>query len=173
MATLIGRSVCRNAWPTHFTRDRQQFDIRDLALRHPSPGVPTPLEAPLDRDRRDQICDCGLTPLSFERDTVFVPRAVCLSGISLAYQLLVVRLIRFLLWCRDNLPAETEPATLKMQLGLAFQVLGEQSELPAFDSVDVAADPPDGSGKIPVRIVIVPSPTVLPSKRIIELGINW
>ncbi len=172
VATLIAQSVRHTGWPTHLTRSKQ-INIQDLALHGTKNPPPMVVEARLDRDRRDQLIRSGLTPLASERDTAFVTRAVCISGSSLAYQLLTARVTRFVLWCKDNLPAETEPSALEMQLGLAFQVLSEQSRPPAFASAAITAGQPDDAGRIPVRITVTPSAVILPSKQKIQLEMNW
>ncbi len=172
IGTLIAQSVSQTGWPTHLTH-RQKFNIQDLALQHP-PGIPPMVvEANFDRDRQDQFIRAGLTPLVSERDTAFVTQAVALSGTALAYQLLICRMTQFLLWCKDNLPAETEPAILQTQLKLAFQVLSEQSRPPAFESVTIFTGPPDNEGHIPITISIVPSGSVLPSRQPIEMMLDW
>jgi type VI secretion system protein ImpC len=172
LGALVAQSVCQTGWPTHLTH-RQQFTIQDLALHSPSGQPPMAVEANFDRDRQDQFIRAGLTPLICERDTAFATQAIALSGTSLPYQLLVCRMTQFLLWCKDNLPAETEPSALESQLNLAFQVLSEQSRPPAFESVIIATGQPDGEGRIPVNISIIPSATVLPSRKLIEIGLNW
>jgi hypothetical protein len=96
-----------------------------------------------------------------------------LSGASLAYQLLICRMTQFLFWCKDNMPAETEPSILETQLRLAFQVLSEQSRPPAFESVTISTGRPNGEGRIPVNISIVPSGSVLPSRQPIEMTLDW
>jgi len=172
LGALIAQSVSHTGWPTHLTQ-RQKFNIQDLALHQPSGLPPMVVEAGFDRDRQDQFIRAGLTPLVSERDTAFVTQAVTLSGVSLAYQLLVCRVTQFLLWCKDNLPAETEPSILEAQLRLAFQVLSEQSRPPAFESVTISTGRPDSEGRIPVNFSIVPSGSVLPSRQSIEMGLHW
>ena len=80
---------------------------------------------------------------------------------------------QFLLWCKDNLPAETEPSHLEAQLRLAFQVLSEQSRPPAFESVTISTAPPNSEGRIPVNISIIPDGSVLASRQAIEMGLYW
>ena len=172
LGTLIAQSVSQTGWPTHLTH-RQQFNIQDLALHSPAGLSPMAVEANINRDRQDQFIRSGLTPVVSERDTAFVPQAVSLSGASLAYQLLICRMTQFLFWCKDNLPAETEPSILETQLRLAFQVLSEQSRPPAFESVTISTGRPNGEGRIPVNISIVPSGSVLPSRQPIEMTLDW
>jgi len=172
LGTLIAQSVCQTGWPTQLTH-RQKFNLQDLALQHTDGHALSSVEANFDRNRQDQFIRAGLTPLVSERDTAYVTQSVTLSGSSLAYQLLISRLSQFLLWCKDNLPSETEPSMLETQLRLSFQVLNEQNRPPAFESVTISTGPPNGEGRIPVNILIIPSGSLLPSRQTIEMGINW
>ncbi len=174
VGTLIAQSVCQSGWPTHLTQIRQ-IHIQDLALHTPSNRPPMVVETLMNRDRIDQLHRAGLSPLGAEggRDTAYLPKAVCLSGCSLAFQLLACRVTQFLLWCKDNLPSETNPEALQTQLRLAFQVMSEQSQPHGFDAMDISTGQPDGQGRIPVHIAVTPSSAVLPSRQPIEMNLDW
>lgn len=174
MGGLIAMAMSQTGWPTRFT-DRNQFQIQDLAL-HALPGLPPMvLEALMDRDRLDQFQRAGISPLTGQagRDHAFVPRAVTTSGRSLAHQLLAAQVTQFVLWCKDNLPAETNPAALETQLRLAFQVFSEQSRPPGFEDVRIKAGLCNDQGRIPVEIVVTPASFVLPSQEPIEMNLDW
>jgi type VI secretion system protein ImpC len=172
LGTLVAQSVGQTGWPTHLTQ-HQQFRIQDLALDHRPDRPPIGVEIVLNRDRQEQCLRAGLTPLVPERDSAFFPQAVCVSGSSLAHQLLICRLTQFLIWCQDHLPAETDPTHLETQLRLAFQVLSEQSRPQAFDEVTIRAGRPAPDGRIPVHFSIVPNHSLLPSRQAIVLELNW
>ena len=172
LGTLVAQSVRQTGWPTHLTH-HQQFRIVDLALDQRPDRPPVVVEIPLNRDRQDQCLRTGLTPLVPERDSAFFTQAVSISGITMAHQLLICRLAQFLLWCREHLPAEDDPARLETQLRLAFQVLGEQSRPPAFAEVTIRAHQPGSDGRLPVHFSIVPDRSVLPSRQPLVLELNW
>lgn len=172
--TLIAKSVCRTGWPTHLTHIRQ-VHLEDLAMHTPLNHPPMAVETLIDRDRLDQLHRTGLSPLGAEggRDTAFLSKAVCLSGHSLTHQLLACRVTQFLLWCKDNLPSETNPEALQAQLRLAFQVMSEQTQPSGFESMDISTGQPNDQGRIPVHIAVTPSSTVLPSRQPIEMDLDW
>jgi hypothetical protein len=174
VGTLLAQSVEKTGWPTRFT-DPHNFKLEDLALFSPNNGLPLPTETHLNRERLDQLARAGLTPLAAEegRDIAFTPRAVTIQGGSLAYQLLLSQVTRFILWCKDNLPAETSNIALQTQLKLAFQIFSEQSRPPGFASMDITTHSPDADGRIPVTLSVIPAAAILPSREPIELNLAW
>ena len=174
LGTLIAMTMSQTGWPTRFS-DKNRFQIQDLAL-HALPGLPPMvIETLMDRERLDQFQRAGISPLASQSggDHAFMPRAVTISGRSLAHQLLAAQVTQFVLWCKDNLPAETNPQTLATQLRLAFQVFSEQSRPPGFDHVRIEAGQQDDQGRIPVEIAVTPAAFVLPSQEPIEMNLDW
>ena len=172
LGSLIAQAVSRTGRPARFS-DPQHFRLQDLALHSDKGPKPIAVETLLPADRRDQMIRAGITPMTADRDTGFIPQAVTLSGGSLAFQLLTSQVTQFILWCKDNLPAETDPTALALQLRLAFQVFNEQSSPQGFESYDIQADSPKPDGRIPVRISVIPSPVFLPSRTPIEMYMDW
>lgn len=174
LGTLLAQSMGKTGWPTRFT-DPRLCCLEDLALIAKGSRLPAPSEAVLNRDRLDQFARAGLTPLAAEagRDKAFIPRAVTLQGKPLAYQLLLSQVTRLVLWCKDNLPAETSEVSLQTQLKLAFQVFSEQSQPPGFADVAITTRTPGKDGRIPVSFHITPAAAILPNQEAITLNIDW
>ncbi len=174
LGCLIAQSAVQTGWPTRFS-DQSQFRIQDLALHHP-PGIPPMVvEALFSRDRLDQLSRAGISPLTTEvgRDTAFLPKTPTLATTPLARQLLVSQVTQFLLWCKDNLPSETDPAALETQLRLAFQLFSQQSRPPGLEAIDILVDQPTKAGKLLVHVAVTPAPSVLPGRQPIELNLDW
>lgn len=172
--TLLAQSMGKTGWPTRLT-DPRICSLEDLALIAQEGQRPTPSEALLNSDRLDQFARAGLTPLAAEsgRDKAFFPRAVTLQGNAMAYQLLLSQVTRLVLWCKDNLPAETSEISLQTQLKMAFQVFSEQSQPPGFADVAITTQPPGADGRIPVTFHITPAASILPNQQAITLNIEW
>ena len=174
LGTVLAQAVGQTGWPARFT-DSRLCGLQDLALFTSTGRAPMPTEAQLDRDRLDQFARAGLTPLAAEtgRDRAFFPRAVTIQGESLAYQLLLSQVTRLVLWCKDNLPAETSEVSLQTQLKLAFQVFSEQSSPPGFEEVNITAQAPGADGRIRVTFRITPAAAILPGQTPITLNLDW
>lgn len=174
LGTLVARAMATTGRPARFT-DQRRFRIQDLALHPEKTAQPVTVEHLLPRDRLDQMVTAGINPLATERggDTAFFPQAVTLAGTSLAYQLLTCQVTQFVLWCKDNLPAENDPAALETQLRLAFQVFSEQSTPNGLDSFVISSEPTNAEGKIPLTISVTPSAAFLPGRTSIELNLDW
>jgi predicted component of type VI protein secretion system len=174
LGTLVARNMETTGWPSRFT-DHQQYQIQDLAVANPTTTPHIVVETVLSRDRLDQFIGSGLTPLTTAKgsDSAFVPKAVTLSGDALAYQLLTSRVTAFILWCKDNLPAQTEPTALVAQLEKVFRAFSEQSRPPGFEAIDISAGPLDDNARIPIHVSLTPAAGILSGQRKIELALNW
>jgi hypothetical protein len=175
LGTLIAQSFGQSGWPAGFN-DPGRFQVKDLALHARGDKPPMAAETQFDHDRLDQLARAGITPLGTRigKDSAFFPKAVTLSGASLTYQLLLCQVAQFVLWCKDNLPYENNPAVLEAQLGEALQRFNRQRRPAGFASVRVTAGRPQtGSGRIPLRLVLTPEPSVLPVRQAIELQLDW
>ncbi|MCP4748064.1 MAG: hypothetical protein GY874_18290 [Desulfobacteraceae bacterium] len=172
--TLIAKSVCHTGWPTCLS-DRNRFMIEDLALFNSGEQSLQVVESHLTHDRLDQMARAGLSFLSAEkgRDKAYLPKAVTVSKDSLAYQLFTSQIIRFVLWCKDYLPAEDSPAALQTQLKLAFQVYNEQSHPQAFESVEVSTIQNEDDKTITVKFSIIASSSLIGNRRPIEFSLRW
>lgn len=170
--TVVAMSVSKTGWPTRLC-DKQSYAVEDLAFASETSADCT--ETFFSRERMDQLLQAGLTPLISEkkRDRAFFHQAKTLAGGSLAYQLLLSQVTRFVLWCKDHLPDERDPAMLETQLKLAFQVFSEQSSPSGFESVALSTGKPDGEGRIPLHIKIVPAASVLSTRQAVEMTLNW
>lgn len=174
LATLVARAAATTGRPARFT-DQRRFRVQDLALHPGKAAKPVAVEHLMDRDRLDQMIRSGITPLTTEHggDATFIPQATTLAGTSLTYQLLTSQVTQFVLWCKDNLPAENDPPALETQLRLAFQVFSEQSTPNGIDSYIISAKPTNAEGKIPLTISVTFSAAFLPGQTPIELNLDW
>lgn len=174
LGTLIAQCAEQTGWPTRFN-DIQRFQIQDLALHPPGGTPPMVSEANFTRDRLDQFTRAGITPLATEmgRDKAFMPKAVTCSGGALAFQLLLSHTTRFILWCKDHLPAESGPDDLQRRLQQALEQFSNQSRPPGFTQVQVVTAAPGDQGGIPVHFALTPNPAVLSSQQVIELRMDW
>jgi hypothetical protein len=174
LGTLVARAAADTGRPARFT-DQARFRVQDLALHQEKTAQPVPVEHLPDRDRLDQMIRAGITPLTTERggDTAFFPQAITLAGTSLAFQLFTSHVTRFVLWCKDNLPAENDPSALATQLRLAFQVFSEQSTPNGLESFTISTGTISPDGHIPLRISVMPSTAFLPRRTPIEMQLDW
>ncbi len=176
LGTLISQSVSRHRWPTGFC-DKQRFLIQDLAFHTDGHLPPMVSETLFDQNRLSQFVEVGFTPLATapKKDWAFFPRAVTVSGQSLAYQLLLTQATQFILWCKDHLPAEIAPDDLKRQLESYLTRFSEQSDPPLFSSIviDIETQATQAESGIPLTIQLMPAAAFLQNRRPIELRLNW
>jgi predicted component of type VI protein secretion system len=174
LGTLVARAAATTGRPARFT-DQRRFRVQDLALHPGKATKPVAVEHLMDRDRLDQMIRGGITPLTSEHggDSAFIPQASTLAGTSLAYQLLTSQVTQFVLWCKDNLPAENDPSALETQLRLAFQVFSEQSTPNCLDYYTISSKGTNEEGRIPLTISVTFSAAFLPGQPPIELNLDW
>jgi len=176
LGTLIAQSISRHRWPTGFC-DKQRFLIQDLAFHTDGHLPPMVSETLFDQNRFSQFVEAGFTPLATapKKDWAFFPRAVTISGQSLAYQLLLTQVTQFILWCKDHLLAENDPDDLKRQLESHLTRFSEQSDPPLFSSIviDIETKATQAESGIPLTIKLMPAAAFLQNRRPIELRLDW
>ncbi|MFX1555365.1 MAG: type VI secretion system contractile sheath domain-containing protein, partial [Promethearchaeota archaeon] len=174
LGSLVGRSFVETGWPTRFT-DWQRIRIEDLPLNAEDPKNPLPVEAYFDRDRIDQLIRSGIIPLASVRgkDIAFAPDETVVGGVSLAYQLLVSRIIQLITWCRDHFERGLEGNDLEVELRQAFGEFWERTGHHGPENLMIAAARSTPDGRIPVRITLEPSRQIQPSREKVELDFLW
>jgi len=174
LGNLIGRSFVETGWPTRFT-DWQRIRIEDLPLNTEDPKKPLPTEAYFDRDRIDQLIRSGIMPLASVqgKDITFVPDETTVSGVSLAYQLVVSRITQFILWCRDHFEKGLRGEDLEAELRGAFGAFWERTGYHGPENLRISVGKPGPDGRIQVRIRLEPSRQILPSGDRVELDFSW
>ncbi len=172
--TLIAQSFEKTGWPTRMT-DIRSFHVQDLALQTLHSIGPIVSETLFGHDRQDQLLRAGITPLTAEagRDIAFFPKLVSITGTSLSFQLLLSQTTQFVLWCKDHLPTETNPAELKAQLEKAFLLFSNQSTPPGFEHIEITVQSTNMQGRLPVHITLTPQSFVVTNQKQIELHIDW
>ncbi len=170
---LLAQSISRYGWPTRFT-EWQRIRLKDLALNTEDPATPIPTEAAFSEDRIHQFIRGGIIPLVARhgQDVAFAPAESTLAGGSLAYQAFASRITQFLLWCKDNLRADIEPANIERDLREAFSLYWGRVGHPKPEGLEVSASPgPDD--RIPLRITLKPSRQILPTGEKVEMEFVW
>ena len=77
------------------------------------------------------------------------------------------------MWCRDHFEKGLGGSDLEELLRQAFRAFWEKSGHLGPESLEISAGQPDSDGRIPVRIVLEPSPEILPSQQRVELDLLW
>ncbi len=174
IGALMGQSAARFGWPTRLC-DHNEIRLRDLALFSPDGKNPMPTELYLTEDRIEQLLRSGITPLAGRRkqDIAFVPAETTVGGEPLSNQAFLNCVIRFILWCQDNLSKALEPDELERDLETMFARFFEKDGYAGAESIEIRTGPPAEGNKIPVHISIKPARRVLTSGRIIEMDILW
>jgi len=174
VAALICRSQMEVGWPSRFS-EWKRFNLEDLALQERGTKRYYATEAAFDESRIDQMIASGLIPLvSFKnKDMAFVVGDPTISGGSLAFQLVLRRIVQFVIWCKERFGKDLSAADLKARLESALSRFWEKTgHLPPED-VRITVEKPDPVGPASVEMVIRPDPAVLPSREAIEFQFNW
>ncbi|MBW2096371.1 MAG: type VI secretion system contractile sheath large subunit [Deltaproteobacteria bacterium] len=174
VAALMCGSQMEIGWPSRFS-EWKRFNLEDLALQDRGAKRYYATEAAFDENRIDQMIASGLIPLiSFQnKDMAFVVGDPAISGGSLAFQLVLSRIVQFVLWCKENFGKDLSAADLKEKLESALSRFWEKTgHLPPED-MHISVERPDPVGPASVGMVIRPDPAVLPSREAIEFQFNW
>ena len=107
------------------------------------------------------------------KDSAFVPDETTVSGVSLAYQLFVSRIIQLITWCRDHLEKGLEGEDLEAELRQAFGAFWEHIGQHGPENLTISVGKPAPAGRIAVRILLEPSREILPSRERVELDFSW
>ncbi len=174
MATLASRSQFETGWPARFG-DWQRFHLEDLALCDLGDRKQYPTEVPFSEDRMAQFIKSGIMPLISQpnRDTAFFVDETTIAGSSLAYQLVVSRIVQFLISCKESFDKGLNPSELQEKLRNAIVTFWEKTGHTPPADMQLSVTKPD-SGKRPVvDFALKPSPEILPSGEKIELQFHW
>lgn len=173
LATLIGRSLSATGWPSRFT-EHQSIRLEGLPLHRRGGGDPMSTEFVLGPDRLDQFVRGGILPLVPlpGRDTAFTPMETTVSGASLGYQLLLSRVIRLLIRCREVHGEDPGAAAIEEGLRSAFALFWQRTGQPPPE-LQVSVRQGGAGSRAVAKIVLEPSRSVLPYGGRIELDFPW
>jgi predicted component of type VI protein secretion system len=174
VAALICRSQLEVGWPSRFTEWRK-FNLEDLALQRISGKHSAATEVSFDENRIDQMIASGLIPLaSFKnKDIAFVLGDPTVSGSSLAFQLILSRIVQFFIHCKESLGTDGSAADLEERLQSALSRFWEATGHPAPKEIHLSVQKSEPAGPASVMIKIRPEPAVLPSGEVIEFHFDW
>lgn len=174
VAALICRSQTEVGWPSRFS-EWKKFNLEDLALKEKGANAAYATEAALDENRIDQLIASGLIPLvSFKnRDMAFVPGDPTISGDSLAFQLVLSRIVQFVIRCKERFGKDLSTSDLEAKLESTLSRFWEKTGHPLPEDVRISIGKPDPAGSALVSIMIRPQPAILPSPEPIEFQLNW
>ncbi|MBC2714104.1 MAG: hypothetical protein HF978_02240 [Desulfobacteraceae bacterium] len=173
---LIAQSFTKTGWPTRLT-DWQNIQIENLAIHTDAASGEIPTEVIFDNDRIDQFKRAGIISLAAiaSKDIAFTPKETAMTGISLAYQLLVSRITQFILWCKDNFTDDLSGKELEARLKQAFIQFWEKSGHAVPETLDITAGNLNPDNRIPLHIELLPSRKILPLREgdTIEMDFFW
>ncbi len=174
LAALVCRSQMETGWPSRFS-EWKRFNLEDLALQARGTKEYYATEAVLDERRIDQMIASGLIPLvSFKnKDMAFVGGDSTISGGSLAFQLVLSRIVQFVIWCKERFGKDLKADDLKGKLELALSRFWEQTGHPVPEEMDISVEKPDPAGPASVGMVIRPGRAILGSREVVEFHFNW
>ncbi len=174
LATLVLRSQLETGWPAHFG-DWQRFHLEDLALRDPGERKQYPTEVAFSEDRMAQFVKSGIIPLISQqnRDIAFFPDETTIAGTSLAFQLVVSRIIQFLILCKESFDKGLNPSEIQRELRKAIVTFWEKTGHAPPADIHLSVTRPDSEKPPVVDFALKPSPEILPSGERIELQFYW
>lgn len=174
LGAVVAQSVRRHGFPTRFT-EWPTVRLENLPLRAHGPGHAIPAETIFPEDRLLQFPKAGFTPLAaaLDRDFVFFPVETAFGGGSFCQKLLLAQVVRILIRCKDNLPADLSGAQIEKEIARAFAAHWERAGHPAPASLSIAARAAPDGGTGAVRVTLDPSREVLPTGERIELEMPW
>jgi len=174
LGRLLMQSLAATGWPTRFT-DWQNIRLENLALTTNETGPVTPTETSFSEERISQLLKGGLLPLVPFRgkDLVFTPAETTVAGTSLCYQLLLSRLVHWVLWCKDHFEADLSVTELEHRLKTALIRFWEETSAKIPENLGISVSPAVGEKPVMVAIHLRPSPQVLPGGEEISLEFTW
>lgn len=170
LACLLAKSVKETGWPTSFT-DWHTNKLEGLGLHSPDDGQKLPTEVSITTERIAQFKEAGIMPLvgQLKKDIAFTPVEITVAESSLSFQLLLSRVIGFLLELRDNNSGDVESDSLRA----AFKKFWEKTGHNVPDDLDISVEATQPDQPPTVSIKLTPPREVLPSKQKLELSIGW
>jgi len=173
VADLIVQGLLKNGWPTRFTH-KDRFQVEDLALHADAHGQHA-TETIFSMDRADQLFRSGIIPLMGmkDKDVAFAPGETTLGGISLAHQLYLSGIIRFLLSLQEKRGIDFKDRLPEAWIQDALARFLEDSLEPSADAVSVVLNRPDTNQRVPVTFKIMPSQAVLTTAQALEFTLSW
>jgi type VI secretion system protein ImpC len=174
----IGALICQSqmaiGWPSRFS-EWKKFNLEDLALHNRGAGNYSATEGTFDEDRIGQMIASGLIPLISlkNKDTAFVADESTVTGGSLAFQLVLSRIVQFVIWCKEKFGKDVTPLDLKAKLESALSEFWEKTGNVLPEDVHISVKKTDAGGPAEVEIMIRPQSAVLPSREVIEFHFDW
>jgi len=103
----------------------------------------------------------------------FVGGDSTISRGSLAFQLVLSRIVQFVIWCKERFGKDLKADDLKGKLELALSRFWEQTGHPVPEEMDISVEKPDPAGPASVGMVIRPGRAILGSREVVEFHFNW
>ncbi len=174
LAALICTSLARTGWPALFTGS-SQASLEDLGLLGSGPDDVLCTEFSPTSERVEQLVSAGLVPLCpvRKRDQAFFPFERTLGGGSLAYQLVLSRVVQILLWCKEHLPGDLEGTLLEQEVSRIISKYWEKTARIPLEMLQVSAFGTEGKRGGQLSVTLRPSRKVLPSNEEIRLDMAW
>ncbi|MCK9390869.1 MAG: type VI secretion system contractile sheath large subunit [Syntrophales bacterium] len=180
LGTLAAQSVNQFGWPSRLT-DYMRVRMKDLAVSDQGDETTAATETIFPDDRIRQFMEIGVTPLAGAsgQDTAFMPKAAVASGESLLSQMLLSRIIGFLIRLRDayeESDGETEPVSFVSEALMAFfEATGQEPP----DDLWITVGPypeghkQEGEASLPLDIAFTPPKAVSPDSRKLAFTFSW
>ncbi len=174
LGMLINRSIQKYGWPTHFT-DWKNIIIENLPLPLRERNKTYPTEVLFSDDRIDQFIRAGIIPLvsMVNKDVAFFPRETTIAGGSLTHQLLLTKITQFILCFKENYSQKLALADLEQELKKSISLYFAKTRDLSPQGIDISLTQPFPGKPAEVKILIEPSPQLLPSGEKIELKLDW
>lgn len=175
VAALVAKCVSVHGWPSRLT-DYHSVALENLPVADGNDG-PMATQMRLGEGRIAEFVEAGFTPVigAVHKDIAITPRAVTLSGDSLAPQLFLNRVLGFLFWCRDNLAGQIDapdPAEVADNLKFAFSLFWQRTGHQPPADLHITPGEHD-EGALPLAIGFTPPKDVLPGGAKVEFTFGW
>jgi type VI secretion system protein ImpC len=174
IGTLICQSHMATGWPSRFG-EWKKFNLEDLAVQNSGADNYYATEVAFDEDRIGQMIASGLIPLvSFKnKDMAFVAGESTVSGTSLAFQLVLSRIIQFAIWCKERFGKKVSASDLRVKLESALSRFWEETGHMPPEDMHISVKEDDAGDPTSVEMMIKPPPAILPSREVIEFHFDW
>ena len=107
------------------------------------------------------------------KDIAFLPDETTVTGVSLAYQLLVSQITQLILWCRDHFEKGLRGRDLEAELQQAFFSFWKNRGHSGPDHLEISAGDVEEDGQVPLKIELEVSRQILPSGGKVALDLFW
>ncbi len=168
------RSISRTGWPTSLTGTAHGV-LEDLGLVETGQGGVTSTEFYPSRDRVDQFLMAGIVPLcpTKNKDQAFFPSDRTLSGGSLAYQLVLSRVVQMLLWCNEHLAKDLQGRDLETEIERVFIGFFEKTGAGRPERLQISVSKAEMDKRRRVSVALHPPRGILTSHEEIRLEVEW